>query len=313
MGQVTAVAAAAALKDSLGGVETALLQGTMFGPSPWVETTDLYALLEGLGAKDAAAAQARFASLLNTAVDATWLISAEAPPRRGRRRFAKPADVAAFAADPAALLGQPAPPCEQITVALPVDGRGRPDAARFFAARLEGEGVAPQRGLAAAVVARVGERPAALAMAARTLALLAWPKLAADASLAATLPRGAAVAVWALVDDAAQGKAAAALTLLDDLRRSGEDPLRVLGWAVAEWGRLARALEPGDQAALKSALGPRMAWKAPTLARRAAVLGRPRLDAGMAALAAADLTLKAGSTPPWEALTGLIYNLALGG
>ncbi|MCH7494093.1 hypothetical protein IIA16_05225, partial [bacterium] len=209
-----------------------------------------------------------------------------------------------------ALLGVAASGPVHLSLSLPADRRGRPDAARFFAERLAAEGVGDEDGLAGAVVARVGLDPAALAMAARTVALLAWPESLAPKALAASLPPGAAVAVWTLVDDAADGRTAAALSLLRLLGRSGEDPLRVLGWAVAEWGRLARALEPGDRGALTASLGPRMAWKAPALSRRAASLGRTRLDAGFAALASADLALKAGSTPPWEALTAVIYNLA---
>ncbi|MCH7493812.1 hypothetical protein IIA16_03770, partial [bacterium] len=99
------VSARDALADDLAAVETMLCQGAMFGPEPWLETTDLYAFLQGLAARGATAARTRFARLLSMTGEATWLLSAEAAGRRGARRFAKPADVAKFAADPEALLG----------------------------------------------------------------------------------------------------------------------------------------------------------------------------------------------------------------
>lgn len=311
LADVAMVPAAQALDDDLAGVAALLGQGTMFGPPPWVETPDLYGLLNGLAKKGGEAARTRLATLLR-GTEGTWIVSAERAAGPGRKAFRSAADVKGMAEDPAAFLGEDAPAPDLQERRLPTDGRGRPDPGAFVAGRLEREGLSPDRAVAKAVVERVGPEPAALAMAAATLALLKWPEKRARPADAASLPRGGAVTVWALLDHVLDGRAGDAHSLLDSLQRAGEDPVRVLGWLVAEWRRLALALDPADGSRLKAALGPRQAWKEKRLRARAGRVGRAGLGSGFSSLAAADLTLKAGGDDPWAALTLLLYNLADG-
>jgi DNA polymerase-3 subunit delta len=176
--------------------------------------------------------------------------------------------------------------------------------AEFVRAEAARQDVALERGVAEALVERIGPQLQLLRMEIGKLALLAGPGAAVSR---AHVGVGTALAteepIWDLTDAIGEGRTADALHVLARLLAAGEPPPVLLGALVSHFRRLLRAAAGGEIA------GPPFVKK--KLASQAKRYGVPRLRASLGALHETDLALKgAGALKPELALERVVIALA---
>ncbi|MBC8514723.1 hypothetical protein H8D30_02545 [bacterium] len=294
--------------DSLLGVETRLNQTAMFGPPPWVETTEIAQLLTEISREDdlGRLGRNRLSRLLQDPPEGTWILTQEVHlPRRGPFRtqtaFLKAVgSTSTFLSDASFSLQR---------FDLPKNRRGQPDYPSFFGEELKKHGLSFDPSFLQQGVERLGSDTASLVQGAKTLSLLVWPQKTLSTTHLSSLPQSGAGTVFRLVDFILDGAPRESHLLLNKLRKGGSEPMMVLGWIVAEWRRLALALDPLDAGGLRDALGPRMGWKGTHLKKRARHAGLDSIRDGFSYLAKTDLSLKTTDSDPWGLLSTLLYNL----
>ena len=189
----------------------------------------------------------------------------------------------------------------RVDCVAPKDRRGQ---LSFVRAEAKRQGVKLERGVAEALLARVGPHLLALRSELEKAALLAYPQPSIDLpTLRAAVAEIAEEPVWDLTDAIGEGRSADALGVLRRLFDTGAPAPVLLGALASHFRRLARVREGAAPNG-----PPFVVRKLENQARRYPVI---RLRKSLAAIHATDLALKGqGNVPADTALERLVLNLS---
>jgi DNA polymerase-3 subunit delta len=189
------------------------------------------------------------------------------------------------------------------------------EVARWLTERAEGRGIALEHAAAEALAELVGADLWALSGELEKLARYAGARPITVADVRALTPAAREADLFTLIDAAVEGRGDAALRALRQRLEQGSDtPAGVTALLARQLRHLVRAAELLEAGAAEAAIGEATGVTHPfalgKLVRQAGALGRPAAEAGLRAVAAADLAAKEGTLDETLALELLLAALA---
>tara|TARA_Y100000994_G_C15701683_1_gene445379 strand:+ start:3655 stop:4635 length:981 start_codon:yes stop_codon:yes gene_type:complete len=288
------------IQDSFSSLKTVLNQSSMFGPGAWVETTHFTKIINAVNKKGNAGLKNKLNIILENKPEGFWVISEEEENYENNSNIRK--KITNF------LNSIQNKNIKIFLEEIPRNFKNQPDMEQYTKDLLLSTQYKFSTTIAKKIINQSGNEISSIDQSVQTLKMLAHETKHIKDEMVKFLPRNNQSTVFKIIDLIIDKKTLESKNLIMDLKKSGEEPIKILGWMVQEWKRLAIA-KNGNNDFLKKDLGPTMAWKAKILVARAKKIPEKKIIHGFQFLTKADLDLKTSDINPWIIIDSLIYNL----